>query len=835
MTFTKSNPAGESGAVGSDKGIVRGNEQDNPNTNANAPAPEKVTPPAAHLRLISSAPSVSQTDLAVHQIKVTFFDDVRSTKHKQVVSGTLPMLRGIIHKPIRDIKKELPLLKLAGFGDKLNDEGSLRWNDNVNSIEGIELDYDKEKISFEEAVAILERERLRTLIYTSPSHTPSAPRWRLLLPLSKTEPDVGMHPRLVARINGLFGNIFASESFTLSQSYFYGQSKDNPDRKPQALVIDGDFVDLRSDLERFESVGMKDDAAHTKHKDDAGHAKPNEDDQAKDDQAKDDDEASLPAELLKLVKEGVPIGKRSEKFHHAVGWLKDLRWSEEAILDLLKRYPTGIADKYVKANTLKKEVHRSYSKTADPPPTPPQRVDAPIFSDEYLALHFANEHAHRLRYVAKWNKWVQWDGVRWQLDEDLSIFSLARKLCRTIAKTCNNPRDARKIASAKTVAAVVSLVRSDRRIAARVDQWDNDPWLLNTPGGVVDLRTGQMRDHRPEDYLTKCTSVTPGGECPRYDQFMVEVTGGNVEMQRYINRVDGLSLTGDTSEQVFFFHHGEGQNGKGTKQRVVAGILNDYYQSAAFETFTANDHPRHETELAMLRGARVVLVSETEDGKSWAEAKIKQVTGDDPISARFMRQDFFTYRPQFKLHISGQHRPNFKTVDKAIRRRLRLIPYDVIIPDDKRDNDLSNKLKAEWPGILAKMIQGCLEWQKDGLQVPEKARLATERYLDTEDKIGNWISECIDTSDVNHYASSTELFRSWTRWTLINGEWTGSLKNLVKKLQDRGHKHDRSPDRKSNGFFGMKVQPIADDDDVPFNEDPFTHAAYTHIRGRYGR
>jgi putative DNA primase/helicase len=231
----------------------------------------------------------------------------------------------------------------------------------------------------------------------------------------------------------------------------------------------------------------------------------------------------------------------------------------------------------------------------------------------------------------------------------------------------------------------------------------------------------------------------------------------------------------------------------------------------------------------MLRGARVVSVSETEDGKRWAETRIKQVTGDDPITARFMRQDFFTYKPQFKLHVSGNHRPSLNSVDKAIRRRIKLIPFEVIIPEDKRDNNLANKLKTEWSGILALMIQGCLEWQKHGLKVPEKAQLATDDYLDSEDKIGNWIFECIDTSDVNHYTSSTDLFKSWERWSQANGEWTGSSKLLIKTLQDRGYRKARALDNSSNGFAGMKVRPI--DDEVDFN-DPYAPFYAAHSKGK---
>jgi putative DNA primase/helicase len=239
---------------------------------------------------------------------------------------------------------------------------------------------------------------------------------------------------------------------------------------------------------------------------------------------------------------------------------------------------------------------------------------------------------------------------------------------------------AREIASARTGAAVERLAKTDRRLAATKDQWDADPWLLNTPGGVVDLHTGQMRAHRPEDYMTKQTAVSPGGDCPQWKKFMSEVTAGDVELQSYLQRGSGYCLTGVTHEQELFFNYGTGQNGKGTFTRAISGILNDYHTNTSIETFTVSKNERHPTELAKLVGARLVTATETEEGRSWSQVRITEMTGGDQIDARFMRQDFFTFYPQFKLWFSGNHMPTLRTVNKAIARRFNRIPFKVTIP-----------------------------------------------------------------------------------------------------------------------------------------------------------
>jgi putative DNA primase/helicase len=428
---------------------------------------------------------------------------------------------------------------------------------------------------------------------------------------------------------------------------------------------------------------------------------------------------------------------------------------------------------------------------------------APAFSEEALALSYAEKLADELRYVAKWGKWLRYDGGRWVFDDTRQAFSYARKLCRETANACNEKRASLIIASAKTRAAVVALAGEDRRLIATVEQWDVDPWLLNTPGGVVDLRTGRMRTHAIEDYMTKMTAAAPCGDCPKFKKFLLRIFDGDIEMLNYMQRLLGYSLTGVTTEQALFFLFGGGSNGKGVLTSTVRGILGSYHQTAAMDTFTASDHERHPTDLAMLRGARLVTSTETEEGARWAESKIKALTGGDAIQARFMRQDFFEFIPQFKLVISGNHKPRLRAVNVAIRRRMNLLPFTVTISDKERDPNLFEKLKKEWSGILAWMIEGCLQWQRLGLKPPQKVIDATEDYLDDEDTLGAFLDECCIV-DVNAEVSSALLFEAWKDWAGENNAFIGSAKMFSGWMGERGYTKTRDRTGNNNVFKGLK-------------------------------
>lgn len=427
---------------------------------------------------------------------------------------------------------------------------------------------------------------------------------------------------------------------------------------------------------------------------------------------------------------------------------------------------------------------------------------ATSFTEEALALTFARENAATLRFCAAWGQWLIWDGVRWAGDKTLLSIDLARELCRRAAGSANE-RAAATLGQARTINAMEKLARSDRRLAASADQWDADPWLLNTPGGVVDLRTGEVGPSNPALHMTKVTGTAPGGDCPTWLRFLDRITAGDAELQAYIQRVLGYALTGDTSAHALFFGYGTGANGKSVLIDAVAGILGDYHKTAPIETFTDNGGERHPTELAMLRGARLVTAVETEEGRRWAESRIKTLTGGDRIAARFMRQDFFEYEPQFKLFVAGNHKPGLRSVDEAMKRRFHMIPFAVTIPADERDPELKDKLRAEWSGILAWMIAGCREWQRIGLARPAAVRAATEAYLESEDALSAWIDEKCER-DPQAWETSNALFASWKAWAEAHGEPVGTTRRFSQALEARGFELRRTT--QARGVAGVRLK-----------------------------
>jgi putative DNA primase/helicase len=430
----------------------------------------------------------------------------------------------------------------------------------------------------------------------------------------------------------------------------------------------------------------------------------------------------------------------------------------------------------------------------------------PRFSEEALALRFSGQHAEDLRYVARWGQWMQWDGTRWVADDTLHVFDLARGICRAASTECSDAEKntATRLASKVTSSAVERLATADRRHAATGDQWDGDPWLLNTPKGTLDLRTGEIREHRRSDYITKITAAGPGTECPLWLHFLDRVTGGDLELQSFLQRMIGYSLTGITREHAFFFLYGTGANGKSVFLSTISGLLGDYAKTAPASSFAASSIEQHPTDTAGLRGARFVTAIETEDGVGWAEAKIKSLTGGDKISARFMRCDFFDFVPELKLVIAGNHKPGLRSVDEAIRRRLHLIPFTVTIPEVDRDLRLTEKLRAEFPGILAWAIHGCLEWQREGLKPPGAVRNATSEYLDTEDTIRRWFEECC-LDEARGWTPVGALFASWQLWCKRVGEREGSQKRFTQQLETLGYKRCRTG--QARGFNGVSLKP----------------------------
>ena len=395
-----------------------------------------------------------------------------------------------------------------------------------------------------------------------------------------------------------------------------------------------------------------------------------------------------------------------------------------------------------------------------------------VHSDDALALGFVKANTN-LRYTAAWGRWHEWDGTHWREDRTVEVFDHVRRYLRTIANT--RADSATRLRNSGTVSAVEKLARSDRAYACVPEQWDADDWALSTPGGIVDLKTGNIRPARKEDYATKSSAVAPQVGCPLWLSFLDRVTGHDTDLQSFLQRTLGYCLTGSTRDHALFFFHGSGGNGKSTFLETARSILGSYSRTAPTGMLMATKYDRHPTDIAGLRGVRMAVTTEIEEGRAWDSARIKALSGGDSIAARGMRQDFFEFDPKFKLLIAGNDRPLIRKIDEAIRRRFHVVPFCVKI--NEPDPDFRQKLVEEWPGILAWMVEGCLMWQEQGLSAPRAVTGATTEYLQEQDVVGRWIADECEMSN-SAEAPIADLDQSYGAWCNV-AVWSLPLPGIV--------------------------------------------------------
>ncbi len=440
-------------------------------------------------------------------------------------------------------------------------------------------------------------------------------------------------------------------------------------------------------------------------------------------------------------------------------------------------------------------------------------LSAPKFSDQWLADEVVARRFDALRYVPEHDKFLLWESGRWKVDAEKKTSGIVNAVLRELAELAEREgatsteskaavREARALCNAGKSANVLTILRAHPALSLSVAALDSDPMILNTPGGPVDLKVGRLLPYDQKILCTKSTAVAPdfGGSCPTWHRFLSEATSGNDELLGYLQRFAGYALTGSTKEQQFTFLWGNGQNGKSVFLDTLKGVLGDYAKVAATEVFVESNNDKHPTSVAALHGARLVTASETTLGKRWDESLIKKLTGGEEVSARFMRQDEFTYRPQFKIIFAGNHKPELRSVGPAMERRLHMVPFTN--KPKVVDLELSDKLRAEWPAILAWMVAGCLAWQKTKLQPPAIVKSSTTEYLEGEDSIGDWMKDRVGQGEKRH-ATSEELYQSWREWAGRTGEFVGTKKRLSSALIARGLPRWQDPKTRVMGFDGI--------------------------------
>jgi putative DNA primase/helicase len=392
---------------------------------------------------------------------------------------------------------------------------------------------------------------------------------------------------------------------------------------------------------------------------------------------------------------------------------------------------------------------------------------------------FADRHRNDVRYCYQLSSWYYFDGKRWAKDDAGYVMRLAKETARSIFGEAQNAEDgdrakalgkwALSSQSAARLEAMLKLAESEPTIPVALEDFDADPMLLNCLNGTVDLRTGQLREHRRGDHITKIAPVEygPRAPAPTFERFLKRIQP-SAEVRGFLRRSVGYSITGDVREDVLFFLHGLGANGKSTLTNALLEALGDYGGAAAPDLLLIK-RSAHPTELADLLGRRLVVSQEIEHGQRLAESLVKQITGRDQIKARYMRGDFFEFPPTHKVFLAANHKPAVRGTDHAIWRRIKLIPFDVTIPDAEKDTKLPEKLRSELAGVLAWAVRGCVEWQEDGLGEPEEVTKATAEYRDEEDILGRFLEECCIVHKAARVGSAT-LYKRFKDWCDEAGE-----------------------------------------------------------------
>lgn len=392
---------------------------------------------------------------------------------------------------------------------------------------------------------------------------------------------------------------------------------------------------------------------------------------------------------------------------------------------------------------------------------------------------FADQWGGLVRFVPE-RGWMIYDHRRWAIDSQRQVMVLAMGVAKGIA----DPDWRAKSQARGKLNAMLKL--AETLLPASMSDFDNDPWLFNCTNGTLDLRTGELQPHHPSHRLTRLAPVKydPDASSAQWEQFVSEVMSEDQEVIDYLQRAVGYSLTGITNEQCLFFCLGRGRNGKSVFIEAVQAMMGEYGLNSTTKTVMKNSGAIP-NNVARLAGARFVALNETGEGQQFDEPLIKDLTGGDTMTARYLFKEYFDFTPQCKLWIRGNHAPMIVGTDEGIWRRFRIIPFSVQIPDSQCDPALLDKLKANLPGILLWAVRGCLQWQASGLAAPQAVIDSVAQYRKESDPIGLFIEECC-VLDPDAVVQATALYQAYRMWATQAGEVKLSQFKFGRSLSSRG-------------------------------------------------
>jgi putative DNA primase/helicase len=423
----------------------------------------------------------------------------------------------------------------------------------------------------------------------------------------------------------------------------------------------------------------------------------------------------------------------------------------------------------------------------------------PMPEEPMTELGYAHRLIHvygdRLRYVPQWKRWLVWDGQRWAHDATGQAPRWAKVIARRVTADAMAIQGddqklkaavnlARRGESSPGISGALTLAGTEKGIVVTPDDLDADPFLLNCRNGILDLRTGKIGPHDPAALLTKMTGAAyhPDATGLEFGKFLGRVQP-QAAMRAYLARLLGHALEGRVVSHILPIFHGEGGNGKGTLIGVVLAALGDYADAADPELLTAKTFDAHPTGTADLYGLRLAVLHESDHGRCLAEGTVKRLTGGDRIKARRMREDFWHFDPSHTFVMLTNHKPVVSGTDEGIWRRLRLVPWDVVIPAEERNEELGDKLALELDAVLAWLVTGYQDWHAHGLADPELVTKATTAYRGESDQLGRFLEEqCMLHGQVR----SSDLYAAWSKWCAEQGEEPGTQTAFSTKLTNRG-------------------------------------------------